>query len=115
MNDDSTTDAILADLADEILAGGEWQAWLADRPQAAADLEIARRVRVMLAALGDEAVALPADFEARLLQRLREDATLVALLDLALAHLARTLLDLLELVMALVPTPPEHSAPQAAP
>lgn len=114
MNDDGTTDAILAELADNILSGVEWQAWLAVRPQASSELEIARRVRLVLAALGDEAVAVPADFEARLRQRLREDATLVALLDLALANVGRALLDLVELLLALLPPPPAQPALGAA-
>ena len=112
MNDDTTSDAILAELAEGLLAGDEWQAWLAARPQAASELEIARRVRLVLAALADEAIAVPADFEARLLQRLREDATLSALLDLWLANVGRALLELIELVVGLLPAPP---SPQPRP
>jgi len=112
--DNMTVDAILAELADGTLAGEAWRAWLAARPETAADLEIARRVRVVLAALAAETITVPADFEARLRQRVREDATLQALLDLGLVNLGRALLELIVLLLSLLPPTPSAPQPQAA-
>jgi hypothetical protein len=115
MTDDPDDDAILAELADDALTGPAWDAWLAARPAAAVELATARRVRLVLAALEAEAIVVPADFEARLRQRLREDATLVALLDLGLANLGRALLEVLEALLALLPAaPPAGITPRAA-
>jgi hypothetical protein len=95
----------LTDLADGLLAGPEWDAWVAAHPAEAAELVIARRVRALLAELQAEAIAVPPDFEARLLARLRADATFLDLLDLGLAGLGRTFLELLALVIGLLPAP----------
>ncbi len=107
MTDNPDDDAILADLADGALAGPAWDDWLAARPLAAAELATARRVRLVLAVLEAEAITVPADFEARLRERLREDATLAALLDLGLANLGRALLEMIGVLLALLPAAPQ--------
>ena len=55
-------------------------------------------------------VALPADFEAVLMERLRRDATVLGLLDLWLAGFGRALLDLLDALFGASPS----AAPAAA-
>jgi anti-sigma factor RsiW len=91
----SLDDGVLFDLADGALAGPEWEAWLADNPEAAAEVALARRVRGMLRQLSEEGAAVPAGFEQRLLRRVREDAALRDLLDLGLSGIGHVLLDLL--------------------
>jgi ferric-dicitrate binding protein FerR (iron transport regulator) len=105
-------DLVLADLADGTLAGPEWDAWLAAHPEAAAELEIARRVRAMLSELHGLQLELPADFEARLMERLREDIALLNLMDLGLAGLGRVILELLELCLSFA-TPTDYAAQSA--
>lgn len=86
----------LTDLADGTLAGPEWEAWLAAHPDLAAEVAIARQVRALLGELRTVPIALPADFEAVLIERVRRDATFLGLLDLWLSGFGRALLDLLD-------------------
>jgi hypothetical protein len=97
--------ARLADLADGTLTGPEWETWLAGHPEAAAEVEIARRVRLLMVELRAASVEVPAGFEARLLARVREDKTLLDLLDLGLAGIGRTLIELLNALFGLFPEP----------
>ena len=100
----------LTDLADGTLAGPEWEEWLAAHPDLAAEVAVARQVRALLGELRAMPIALPADFEADLMQRVRRDAPLLGLLDLWLSGFGRALLDLLD---ALFGAPPS-AAPAAA-
>ena len=100
----------LTDLADGTLAGPEWEVWLAAHPDSAAEVAVARQVRALLGELRTMPIALPADFEADLMQRVRRDATVLDVLDLWLAGFGRVLLDLLD---ALFGAPPS-AAPAAA-
>jgi hypothetical protein len=100
----------LAELADGTLAGPEWEEWLAVRPDLAAEVAAARQVRALLGELRAVPIALSADFEAALMERVRRDATLLGLLDLWLASFGRALL---ELIGALFGVPPA-AAPAAA-
>ena len=95
----------LTDLADGTLAGPEWDAWLAAHPDAAAEVAIARRVRVLMIELRATSIAVPADFEARLMQRVREDVALLDLLDLGLAGFGRTLIELINALLGVLPEP----------
>ena len=99
----------LTDLADGTLAGPEWEEWLAARPELAAEVAVARQVRALLGELRAVPIALPADFEAVLMERVRRDATLLSLLDLWLAGFGRALLELLDALFgtspAMEPTP----------
>lgn len=104
----------MTDLVDGLPAGPEWDAWLAAHPDAALEIAVARRVRLLLGELGAEAVTLPADFEARLLARLQQDATLLGLLDLGLVKGGRALLELLDLFFALLPAPRGGPRPAGA-
>lgn len=100
----------LSDLVDSGEAGPEWDAWLAAHPAAAEEVALARRVHALLAQLGAEPLPLPPDFEARLLARCRQDATLLDLLDLALAKGGRTVLELLGALFGLLPAPQPPTA-----
>jgi hypothetical protein len=102
-NDDSHVN--LTDLADGTLSGPVWVAWLAANPAAAAEVVIARRVRALLAELQSASIAVPADFEARLMARVREDATLLDLLELHLAGMGRALLEIVNALLSLLPQP----------
>ena len=100
----------LTDLADGTLAGPEWEVWLATHPDLAAEVAIARQIRALLGELRAVPIALSADFEAALMERVRRDATVLSLLDLWLAGFGRALL---ELIGALFGVPPA-AAPAAA-
>ena len=95
----------LTDLADETLSGPEWDAWLAAHPQAAAEVAVARRVRALMAELQSASFALPPGFEARLLARVREDVTLLELLELHLSGMGRALLEIVNVLLSLLPEP----------
>jgi hypothetical protein len=95
----------LTDIVDGALAGAERDAWLAAHPASAAEVEIARRVHRLVAELRLVAVDVPAGFEARLMARVREDATLLDLLELHLAGLGQALLELLNALLELLPEP----------
>ena len=101
----------LADLGDGVLAGPEWEAWLAAHPEDSAELRAARRAHVLLAQLRDSPMTLPADFELRLLERIRSDATILDLLDLWLAGWGRALLELLELFLGGLQAPTDATTP----
>jgi len=96
----------LTDLADGTLSGAEWDAWLAAHPAEAAEVAIARRVRALMVELQSAAITVPPGFEARLMARVREDTTLLDLLDLGLAGLGQALLDLLDAIFGLLPIQP---------
>jgi len=95
----------LADLADGTLAGPEWEGWLAAHPDLAAEVAVARQVRALLEELRTVPIALPADFEGVLMERLRRDATFLGLLDLWLSGFGRALLDLLDALFDAPPSP----------
>jgi anti-sigma factor RsiW len=95
----------LADLVDGTLSGAEWDAWLAAHPEAAAEVAIGRRVRSLLRELNAASIGVPADFEERLAARIRQDRTLLALLDLGLAGLGRALIELINALLGLLPAP----------
>ncbi len=95
--------ATLTDLADGTLTGPEWDTWLAEHPEQAAEIEVARRVRRFVGELSAMDVVVPAGFETRLLARVREDATLLDLLDLGLGGFGYALLELLNSLFAAFP------------
>ena len=95
----------LADLADGTLAGPEWEGWLAAHPDLAAEVAVARQVRALLGELRTVPIAVPADFEAVLMERVRRDATFLSLLDLWLSGFGRALLDLLDALFGAPPSP----------
>jgi hypothetical protein len=105
MTMDADDEINLTDLADGLLSGPEWEAWLEANPEAAAELEIARRVRSLVAELRSVPVTLPPGFEERLLERVRADATLLDLLDLSLARVGGAIIELLEVLFGLLPAP----------
>jgi hypothetical protein len=105
MTMDPNEEINLAELADGLLSGPEWESWLETHPDAAAEVAVARRVRSLVSELRTTSVTLPADFEARLLERVRADATLLDLLDLNLARFGGAILELLEAIFGLLPAP----------
>lgn len=97
--------AILTDIVDGTLSGPEWDAWLAARPRAAAELALARRVRFFMQELAAASIAVPPGFEARLLARVHADTALRDLLDLGLTALGRAVLELFAVAFGLLPVP----------
>ena len=97
--------AIVADIVDGTRSGPEWDAWLAARPEAAAEVAIARRVQALMRELAAAAIVVPPGFEARVLERVRADSTLLDLLDLGLGALGRTVLELLTAFFGVLPAP----------
>jgi len=102
----------LTDLADGTLAGPEWDAWLAAHPNAAAEVAIARRVRALMQDLAAAAIPVPDGFEERLMARLRQDRTLLELLDLGFFSAGRALIELLDMLLSLLPV--SQPTPQPA-
>ena len=102
--------ANLTDLADGTLSGPEWDTWLAEHPDAAAEIAVARRVRALMRDLAAAEIAVPDGFEDRLMARLRQDRTLLDLLDLGFLSAGRALIELLNILLSLLPAP--QPAPQ---
>lgn len=100
------TPDLLADLVDGILVDSGWEAWLASHPEAAAEVAVARRVRALVGDLRRASIAMPADFEVRLMARVRQDQTLLDLLELALAGAGRALVEALTMLIGLLPQQP---------
>jgi hypothetical protein len=95
----------ITDLADGSLAGPEWDQWLSLHPAEAAEIEVARRVRQLMAQLARAEIAVPQDFELRLMARIREDRTLLDLLDLFFADVSGMLIELINLLLGVLPVP----------
>lgn len=93
----------LAELAEGATTDPQMQAWLETHPDEAAELEIARRVRALMVNLQAVSIEVPADFEARLMERVRGNATFLDLIELAFSALGRALLELLDIFFALMP------------
>ncbi len=100
----------LTELADHPPEGPEWQAWLAAHPAAAQEIEIARRVHALVARLREQTVPVPPDFEARLMERVRADTTLLDLLELSLSGMGRTLIEIINAFLGLLPAPQPTSS-----
>jgi hypothetical protein len=95
----------LTEVADGEVDPQSAQTWLAEHPELADELEIARRVRRLMIELRAAEVQLPADFEQRVMERVRADAALLNLLDLWFSGLGVALLELLDAFFALLPQP----------
>jgi hypothetical protein len=93
----------LADLAEVPLADEELERWLAEHPDSAADLISARRVHALVQALRDAEFEVPDGFEARVLARVRQEATLRSFLDLGVNGVGTFLLELLAFLLGLQP------------
>lgn len=101
----SEADERLAELAEESASDEELLRWLVEHPDLAADLETARRVRLLLAELRAAELEVPAGFEERLLARVHQDAVLRNLLDLGVNGLGSMLAELIALIFGLLPAP----------
>ncbi len=120
MNDQNDVTAYadwLADLANEHLAGEDLRTTLATRiesaetiERAAAEVEISRRVRLLMINLRQAEIEVPADFEAKLMARISEDATLLYLLEFYLTVFGQTLVELINVLFSLFPESPTPEA-----
>ena len=94
----------LVALAEGTLSGPEWESWLTAHPTAAAEIEVARRVRALVAQMRSIEVELPTDFEARVLAQVGANTTALDLLELIFVGAGRTLRELLDVFFAERPT-----------
>lgn len=101
-----------AEFAERSPMDSSWDRLAADDPQLAAEAALAAAVHQVMTALGTRQIAVPADFEARLMARLREDKTLLDLLNVGVTGFSHALLDLLNIVFGLLPA--SAPAPVAA-
>jgi Putative zinc-finger len=103
---------LIPDLVDGTLAPelqAEADAALADCPEARQELEIARQIRTFLQDLQAQSpnLVLPSGFEARLLDRIRLQNTGVDFLDLSSKTFGFWLMELINLLVGLLPPPPQ--------
>lgn len=108
----------LADLANEDAAGEDLRSLLATRiasaeavELAAKEVEISRRIRLLMLNLRQAEIEVPADFEAKLMARVSEDATLLSLLEFYFTAFGKTMVELLNALFSLFP---EAQNPEAA-
>lgn len=94
---------IIAELVDGSLAAEAGSPPLEARPGLSEEVEIARRVRGLMQQLRSAEIEVPAGFEERLLARVREDETLLDLLDLGWEGFGRALFELLAILFGLLP------------
>lgn len=111
--DETTIDQLTTFVEGEI-GGPEWEAWSAANPELAREVLIARRVRVLVSRMQAAEMAVPVGFEARLMARIREDATLLDLLELWFNGVGRLLVDLLNVIFDLLPDGTATPRPMAA-
>jgi hypothetical protein len=102
-----------AELADAAASNPEWEAIIASEP-AFADIEVARKVRLLLLAMQEAHIMVPEGFEERLLMRIRADRTLVDMIDLWLNGIGRVVLELIAVLFAAVPQAPPQRSVQSA-
>jgi anti-sigma factor RsiW len=110
---------LLPDLVDGTLAPevrAEAEAALPGCPDCQRDLEIARQIRTLLVTIQAEyrGVRVPPGFEARLLERIQAERTGLELLDLSSLTFAQWLVDLLNLIGALLDPGAAEVRPQPA-
>lgn len=105
----SPNDELVAELAERDPSDPELLRWLAEHPEAAAELETARRVHLLVAQLRAAEFAVPEGFETRLLARIHQEAAVRNLLNLSLNGVGSLLLELIALVFGLLPASPEPS------
>lgn len=100
---------LLTDLADGALEEPSAE-WLAAHPEAARQIAVARQVSLMMLELRGATLTVPPDFEARLLARIREDSTLLNLLEMSLDGFGHTLQEIISLLLNLIFPPQLASA-----
>ncbi len=100
----------LVDLAGEELEGEDLKNVLATRINSAEDIErasreveISRRVRLLMIKLKEAEIEVPADFEAKLMARVGNDETLLNLLEIYLTGFGRTLVELINALFSFFP------------
>jgi len=102
----------LTEIAGGELAGSELLQELSKRfataeeaKRAAAEVEVARRVSELMLILRAAEVDVPADFESRLLERVRADQTLLDMLELSVGGFGSALVELINALFSLLPQP----------
>ncbi|HMS40128.1 MAG TPA: hypothetical protein PKE69_07885 [Pyrinomonadaceae bacterium] len=100
----------LLDLAGEKIEGEDLRNVLATRIKSAEDIEraareveISRLVQFLMIKLKEAEIAVPADFEAKLMARVGEDETLLNLLEIYLSGFSRTLIELINALFSFFP------------
>lgn len=100
----------LADLAGGGLEGAELRSLLSTRigaaeevERAAREVEVTRRIRALMMRLGEAEVDVPPGFEARLMERVLADETLLDLLEVYLSGFGRALVEFINLLLDLLP------------
>ena len=81
---------------------------------AAEEVEIARRVRAVMGDLRAASIEVPAGFEERLLARVREDETVLDVLELGLSGFGRAIVELLNALLSFLPAAAEPPQPAIA-
>lgn len=99
------------DLVDGLLAGESPETVAGLQGLDPAELEAARRVRAVTRELRLAKIELPVDFEARLMERIRQDETLLEVLELGLTGFGQAFVELLNLLLSFLPpaTEPQTS------
>lgn len=90
-----------------------WQQWAAMNSDQEQEVLISRQIRWVMLQLRSASVEVPAGFEVRLMERLREETTIIDLIDLGLGGLGRAFLELLVALVGLLPQPQPALQPQA--
>jgi hypothetical protein len=98
-----STDVLLAEVAEGVAPDADFAVWLAHHPDLQHDLTIARNIYALLAELREAEIMVPDGFEARLMQRLNQDAALHSLFDLGVNGMSKLLIELLTLMFGLIP------------
>ena len=93
----------LTDWADEPLSGSDWETWQAANPEAAAEVIIAQRVRLLVSELRAASIAVPDQFEARLMARIRDDRTVLELLNVSLSGGGQVIRELINALLSFFP------------
>ncbi len=97
------------------LSEEDWEHWAAMHPDQESEVLISRQIRWVMTHFRTASIEVPAGFEVRLMERLREETTLIDLIDLGLNGLGRAFLELLMALVGLFPQPqstlqPHHGA-----
>jgi hypothetical protein len=102
----------LIDLADQETDGDDLRESLLKRTSSAEELEratkeinISRRVSKLMIKLKTAEIEVPADFEARLMTKVRNDETMLSLLEIYSTGFCSVLIELFNLISGLLPDP----------
>lgn len=100
----------LAEIAEGDAQDPEVECWIAEHPEAAAEIELARRVHLLVTGLRAAEFEVPGGFEERLLARVHQDTAVRNLIDFGLNGVGALLLELIGLILGLLPKAPAQAA-----